>query len=157
MPRFARTSGGIGTSCECCNGVLDERCEDWEVSSWSCIKDDRSMPKRGAMHYCLQAHVRPPDPYHPVEEPKHRESDRIREREVDNGSFTGQCTSFPSSSWSRELHVWRVRKPHGHPRWSLLNTQGTCRRQSSCEPPHPAYIVSLKFKGASAAEFVLFV
>jgi hypothetical protein len=73
---------------------------------------------------------------HPIEVP-YRESDRIREREVDIGSFTEQCTSSPSSSWSKGQHGWHVRKPRGHPHSSLPNTQGTCRRQSSCGLPHP--------------------
>jgi len=54
------------------------------------------------------------------------------------GKFTRRCTSSPSSSWSRERHVWHARKPHGHPRWSLPNIRGTCMLQSSCELPHPA-------------------
>ena len=33
--------------------------------------------------------------------------------------------------------MWRVRKPLGHPRWFLLNTQGIYTRQSSCELPRP--------------------
>jgi hypothetical protein len=77
----------------------------------------------------------------------------LRKREVHNGSFTEQCTSSPSSSWSRVRHVWHVRTPRGHPRWSLLNTQGTCRRQSSCEPPHPKQIkVSHYIKGVFSAD-----
>lgn len=72
-------------------------------------------------------------------------SDRIKRKESDIDSFTGQGTSPSSSSWSRERHVWHVRKPHEHPHWSSLNTRGTCMHQSSCGSPHPAELCQFVF------------
>jgi hypothetical protein len=101
-------------------------------------QDGRSMPNKEPWHHVCKHVSRSGSIFTTlVVEPQQDNPIRIREENVDNGSFTGQCTSSPSSSWSRERHVWHVRKPHEHPHWSLLNIQGTCRHQSSCESPHP--------------------
>ncbi len=114
----------------------DEFCEDGKESTR--IIDIGSMPREEKCTASVSTVTHPEASVSP-RRGVHRESVGIRGREVDMGSFTGQCTSSSPSSWSRARRVWRVRKPHGHPHLSLQNTQGTCRHQSSCEPPHPVH------------------
>lgn len=57
-----------------------------------------------------------------------------------HGAFREPGTSCPSCCGcfvTGERHAWRARTPHERPRSSWQSTRGTCKRQSSCGPPHP--------------------
>lgn len=134
-----------------CKKVVLSIFEDWLVGSSAMVggnsvsKDGRSTPSEkesctiSASTYLVPRSILTPqagtkDQITPI---------RIRERKVDRGIFTKQCTSSCGPSWSREQRVWHAQTPHGHPRWSLPNTPSTCMRQSFCGFPHPGLIVSL--------------